>query len=177
MISMARRRLWSFILPGLAATLMGCPAPHASAIRGSAQSGDPDRVTSAELIAAGVRDTVYIRRVRMFEELAATIPTDSLARVMTAAMNAPVEQAPNFEQAVLCQQFRMLWQYGAIATKRALLRMDDSLFAVPGRRQRWVEVKDHFPVISGLDDARCDVSNLPHAADSLNNQPYSSAPP
>lgn len=163
-------------LTALALCLTACSSRSAPPVeRPAAVSWNPDRVTSAELIAAGERDTVYIRRVRMFEQLAATISTDSLARIMTAAMDAPTSKEPVYVEAMLCQQYRMLWQYGAIATKRALNRMEDSLFSAPGARARWVETQNRFPMFGGLDPAKCEVSHLPHAADSLNNQPYSSS--
>lgn len=158
--------------------LTACSPHGAPPVAQSAFVGrSPDRVTSAELIGAGERDTVYIRRVRMFEQLAATINTDSLARIMTGAMTAPTSREPIYVEAMMCQQFRTIWQYGAIASKRALNRMEDSLFSVPGSRDRWVETQKRFPTFGGLDPAKCDVSALPHAADSLNNQPYPTAQP
>ena len=148
--------------------LTACPSRGAPpGTQSAVMSRSPDRVTSAELIAAGERDTVYIRRVRMFEQLASTISTDSLARIMTAAMDAPTSREPIYIEAMMCQQYRMLWQYGAIATKRALNRMEDSLFSAPGSRDRWVETQKRFLMFGSLDPAKCDVSGLPHAADSL----------
>ena len=165
-------------LTALALCLTACPSRSALRVEHpAAVSRNPDRVPSAELIAAGERDTVYIRRVRMFEEIAATINTDSLARIMTAAMDAPTSKEPIYVEAMACQEYRMLWRYGAIATKRALNRMEDSLFSAPGSRERWVETQNRFPMVSGLDPAKCDVSNPPHAADSLDNQPYSTIRP
>jgi hypothetical protein len=113
----------------------------------------------------------------MFEQLAETIHTDSLARIMTAAMDAPTSREPIYVEAMMCQQYRMLWQYGAIATKRALNRMEDSLFSAPGSRQRWVETQNRFPMFGSFDPAKCDVSSLSEAPDSLNNQPYSKGGP
>lgn len=174
------RKSWRSCLGSLplALCLTGCAPPGAARVpQSTAVTKNPDRVTSGELVAAGVRDTVYIRRVRMFEQLASTISTDSLARIMTAAMDAPTAREPIYVEAMLCQQYRMLWQYGAIATKRALNRMEDSLFSAPGSRKRWVETQNRFPMFGGLDPAKCDVSSLPQAADSLNNQPYTTGRP
>ena len=171
-------KLWPAGLSALALCLTACPSPAPSRVpETAAVSRNPDRVTSAELVAAGERDTVYVRRIRMFEQIAATIHTDSLARIMSAAMDAPTSKESIYVEAMMCQQYRMLWQYGAIATIRAMNRMEDSLFSAPGSRERWVETEKRFPMFGGLDPANCDVSNLPHAPDSLDNQPYRTTRP
>jgi hypothetical protein len=138
---------------------------------------NPARTTSADLVAAGERDTVYIRRVRMFEQIAATIQTDTLARIMTGAMDAPAEKQAPYVQALMCQYQLMIWQYGAIAPKLAIQRTEDSLFVVPGTRERWIEAQRRFPTIASFKPAECSVSGLPHAPDSLNYKPYSTASP
>ena len=156
------------IVLSLAWFTAGCPAPAA---RPAAQQPgkDPYDVTSAELVQAGDRDTVFVRRVRMFEEIAATISTDSLARLYVAAMDAPVERGPVYQQAIQCQFGRMVRQYGFIAPKKAIKRMEDSLFAVPGSRKRWLQAQDRWPMFGS--GAECDMSDLTRAPDSLNNRP------
>jgi hypothetical protein len=154
----------------LVVCLTACPTPRAPEV--ATQRKNPDLVTSAELVAAGERDTVYVRRIRMFEEIAATIRTDSLARIMTGIMDAPAEQEPAYLQALMCEYHRMSWQYGAIAPERAINRTEDSLFAIAGVRKRWLEAQKRFPMFGTFDPQKCDVSGLPHAPDSLNNQPY-----
>ena len=152
----------------LVCSTAGCPAPAA---RPAAQQPgkDPYDMTSAELVRAGDPDTVFIRRVRMFEQIAATISTDSLARLIVAAMDAPIERGPTYQQAIQCQYGRMLRGYGAIASELAINRMEDSLFAVPGSRKRWRQAQDRWPMFGRT--AECDMSDVTQAPDSLNNGP------
>jgi hypothetical protein len=126
---------------------------------------DPDHMTSAELVAAGERDTVFVRRVRMFEEIAARIPTDSLARLYVAAIDAPADRARVFQSAFGCQYFRMIWQYGSIASTKAIRRVEDSLFATPAAREPWRAAQRRWPLASG--PVNCDASDLRRSPDSL----------
>jgi hypothetical protein len=105
----------------------------------SCRSGrrDPDSMASARLISAGERDTAYVRQVRMFEEVAAHIPTDSLARLYVGALDAPAERGGAYQFAIACQYYRMVTQYGPIASPKAIRRMEDSLFTTPAARERW----------------------------------------
>jgi hypothetical protein len=130
-------------------------------------------MTSAELVAAGERDTAYVRRLRMFEEIAAHIPTDSLARLYVAALDAPAERGGIYQSAIACQYFRMLWQYGRIAPSKAIRRMQDSLFPTPAAIARWNEAQRRWPTSLGP-GFPCDASDLPHAPDSLEVPPLKS---
>ena len=159
----------------LAACLTACAAPRAP--QGTDRPPNPDRVTSTDLAAAGERDTVYLRRVGMFEQIAATIQTDTLARIMVGAMAAPAEQEAPYVQALMCQYHRMIWQYGAIAPKLAIRRTEDSLFVVPGTRERWNEAQRRVPPVASFDPKQCSVTGLPHAPDSLNYRPHRTASP
>ena len=153
----------------LATCLTACAAPRAP--RAYVPSASSPTVTSADVVEAGERDTVYVRRVRMFEQIAATIQTDTLARIMLGAMAAPAHQEEPYVQALMCQYHRMIWQYGAVAPKLAIRRTEDSLFVVPGTRERWIEAQRRFPEVASFDPARCSVSGIPHAPDSLNYSP------
>ena len=156
---------------GLASLAVACRAPRVDRSATVPQKS-PYEMTSAELVAAGERDTVYVRRVRMFEEIAATIRTDSLARIMTAAMDAPAEEGAKYQAALSCQYKLMMHQYGAVASKLAIIRTEDSLFAVPGSRKRWVAAQDRWPMFGTVPgDDTCDTRGLPRAADSLEYYP------
>lgn len=158
------------VLIVLGAGLAACATQRPSTA--AAQATRPHRVTSAELVAAGERDTVYVRRVRMFEEIAATIRTDSLARIFTAAMNAPAEKGAMYQTAIACQFMLMIYQYGGVASKWAITRMEDSLFAAPGSRERWIAAQKRWPaVVTGPRYETCDPRGLPHAPDSLEYYP------
>jgi hypothetical protein len=132
---------------------------------------DPHSMTSAELLAAGERDTAFVRRVRMFEEIAAHIPTDSLARLYIAALNAPpAERGGPYPYAIACQYFRNGVQYGSIAPRKAIRRMEDSLFATSEARERWRDAQRRWPISLGA-GFPCDASDLRRAPDSLNIGP------
>jgi hypothetical protein len=137
---------------------------------------NPLSMTSAELVAAGERDTAFVRRVRMIEEIAARIPTDSLARLYVAALDAPAERAAIYQNAIHCQYYRMLWQYGRVASPRAIRRMQDSLFATPAALARWDEAQGRWPT-SPVPGYSCDASDLPRAPDSLQVPPLKSVWP
>ena len=145
----------------LAASLMSC-------IR-TARRDNPYLVTSAELVAAGERDTAFVRQVRMVEEIAAHIPTDTLARLYVAAVAAPADRAGVYEQAIACQYFRMVWRYGSIASARAIHRMTDSLFTTPAAREQWGAAQGRWPGSASLGYS-C-VSDLPRGPDSLDIVP------
>jgi hypothetical protein len=127
---------------------------------------DPRSMTSTELVAAGERDTVFVRRVRMFEEIAAHIPTDSLARLYVGALDAPPAMGRTYSTAIACQIYRLGWQYGSIASGKAMRRVEDSLFTTPAARERWSDAQRRWPT-SGPLFPPCDVSDLPRGADSL----------
>jgi hypothetical protein len=133
---------------------------------------DPLSMTSAELVAAGERDTAFVRRVRVFDEIAARIPTDSLARLYVAALDAPAERGAIYQNAIRCQYYRMLWHYGRVATPRAIRHMQDSLFTTPAALARWDEAQGRWPT-SPVGYA-CDASDLPRAPDSLEVPPLKS---
>jgi hypothetical protein len=130
---------------------------------------DPDHMTSAELVASGERDTVFVRRVRMFEQIATRIPTDSLARLYVAALDAPADHAAVYQSAIGCQYFRMNWQYGSVASTKAIRRVADSLFTTPAARERWSAAQRRWPLASG--PVNCDASDLRRSPDSLNRVP------
>jgi len=174
MLLTSRRSRQQLALP-LALCLTACGGPRARQV--AVPPANPDSVTSADLVAAGEPDTVYLRRVRMFDQIAATIQTDTLARIMTGAMEAPAGQEAPYVQALMCQYHRMIWQYGAVAPKLAISRTEDSLFAAPGTRERWIEAQRRFPSVASFSPAQCSVSGLPHAPDSLNYKPYSTVSP
>jgi hypothetical protein len=106
----------------------------------------------------------------MFEELAAHIPTDSLARLYVAALDAPSARAGVYQNAIACQYFRMIWQYGTVAPPKAIRRMEDSLFTTPATSQRWTEAQRRWPdsLARGFP---CDASDLRRAPDSLRIAP------
>ncbi|HEX2780739.1 MAG TPA: hypothetical protein VHM30_14655 [Gemmatimonadaceae bacterium] len=121
------------------------------AVRGVSahQQGDPD----------------HRREARVIESIAAHIPTDSLARLYTVALDAPEEQSRTIADAVSCQTIRLEWQFGNIAARQAIGRMEDSVLATPALRQRWSEARDRWPAVSGI-HFDC-VRGLVPAADSL----------
>ena len=131
---------------------------------------DPRSMTSTELVAAGERDTVFVRRVRMFEEIAAHIPTDSLARLYVGALDAPPALGPTYAYAIACQYYRMTRQYGAVAPDKAIRRMEDSLFTTPASRERWRAAQRRWPNSLGP-NFPCDASDLRQAPESLNAAP------
>jgi hypothetical protein len=111
------------------------------------------------------RDAAHARRERMFEELAARVPTDSLARLYSIALDAPAAEGRVLLDAVSCQSLRLEWAYGNVAARKAVQRMSDSLFATPELRARWQEARDRWPATSGI-HFDC-VRGLTPAADSL----------
>ena len=136
----------------------------------SSRHTDPARMSSAELARAGERDTVYVRRVRMFEQIAASIPKDSLVRLYVGALTAPPERGSLYQDGIQCQMERMIKAYGAVAAAQVVIQVEDSLFPPPGGRRRWAEVTSRWP--SSLSaNYRCDVSDLTPAPDSLNVRP------
>jgi hypothetical protein len=111
-------------------------------------------------------DAAHERRERMFDELASRVPTDSLAKLYAAALNAPEERGRVLLDAVSCQTLRLDWAYGNIPARRAVRRMTDSLFPTPELRQRFADAQDRWPVVAGV-SFEC-VRGLVPAADSLN---------
>lgn len=107
------------------------------------------------------------RRERMFDELASRVPTDSLARLYTVALDAPAARGRDLLEAVSCQTLRLDWAYGNVAARRAVRRMTDSLFPTPELRQRWDEARDRWPVAGGV-SFEC-VRGLAPAPDSLSD--------
>jgi hypothetical protein len=117
-----------------------------------------------------------LRRVRVFEEIAARIPTDSLVRLYVAALDAPAERGAIYQSAIACQYFRMLWRYGRVASPIAIRRMQDSLFPTPAALARWNHAQRRWPTSLGP-GFPCDASDLPQAPDSLEVPPLKSVWP
>lgn len=134
------------------------------------QQRDRDFMTSAELERVGERDTVFIRRVRMFEQIAARIPTDSLARLYTGALTVSADSAWVFQHAIVCQMERMVREYGAVASFKAIKSVEDSIFPPPDGRKRWADATARFPGSLGP-GFKCDLTGVPFAPDSLNLRP------
>ena len=138
----------------------------------SSRPTDRGRVTGAELERISERDTVYARRVRMFEQIAASIPKDSLVRLYTGAMTATPERGGLYQDAIACQMERMIRAYGAVAAAQAVRQVEDSLFPPPDGRRRWAAITSRWPSSLG-DNYHCDVRDLSPAPDSLNVRPVS----
>jgi hypothetical protein len=133
---------------------------------------DERSMTSAELVAAGDRDTAFVRRVRMVEEIAARIPTDSLARLYVATINGPAERDTTYVtygNAIACQYWRMIWQFGSVASAKAIRRMEDSLFTMPAARERWSDAQRRLP--NSGSGTPCNTSDLTRGPDSLDVTP------
>lgn len=136
---------------------------------------DRRHMTSVELERAGDHDTVYVRQLRMFEQLATHVPTDSLAHLYIAALDAPASRGREYLYAITCQLQKLDWQYG-VAADKAIERMSDSLFATPEIRRRWIQAQARWP--DSMDaDYRCDLSKVPQAPDSLTYYPRRTAAP
>ena len=110
-------------------------------------------------------DPTGVRRARMLEQLAARVPTDSLARLYAAALDAPEERGGVLLDAVSCQRLRLDWAYGRAPARIAIARMTDSLFSTPALRERWEDAQGRWP-LTGSVDYQC-VRGLAPAADSL----------
>ena len=104
-------------------------------------------------------------RAAMLERLAERVPTDSLARLYTVALDAPAARGRVLLNAVSCQRLRLDWEYGRTPARIAVARMTDSLFPTPALRERWEEAQDRWP-IAGDVDFQC-VRGLAPAPDSL----------
>jgi hypothetical protein len=141
---------------------MAALATSATACRSGRR--DPRSMTSAELVAAGERDTAFVRRVRMFEDIAAHIPTDSLARLYVATIDGPSERGTTYVtygDAIACQIMRMIWQFGSVASAKAIRRMEDSLFTTSAARERWSDAQRRLP--NSGPSTPCNTSDLPRA--------------
>lgn len=122
-------------------------------------------VAVRELSARERGDTVEMRHARMLERLAARVPTDSLARLYTIALDAPKEQGGALLDAVSCQRLRLDWAYGRGPARIAVAQMTDSLFPTPALRERWADAQSRWPIAGGVDFS-C-VRGLVPAPDSL----------
>ena len=136
----------------------------------ASRHGDRGRMTSAELERAGEHDTVFLRRVRMFEQIAATIPRDSLVRLYVGALAATPDSGIVYHRALACQMQRMVRAYGFVAASQVVKQVEDSLLPPPDGARRWREVTSRWPSSLGP-GYRCDTSDLPVAPDSLDVQP------
>ena len=112
----------------------------------------------------------------MFEEIAARIPTDSLARLYLGALDAPKDKAWIYQEGIACQVRRMAKQYGGVASSKAMRHLEDSLFTTADARKRWVEAQLRFPSIVSP-NYRCDLRDLTRAPDSLDLFPTRTAQP
>jgi hypothetical protein len=153
---------------GRALLMMAALASSATACHSG--RSDPRSMTSTELVAAGERDTAFVRRVRMFEVISAHIPTDSLARLYIGALDAPAALGPTCAYAIACQYYRMTRQFGAVAPDKAIRRMEDSLFTTPESRERWRAAQRRWPNSLGP-NFPCEASDLRQAPESLNAAP------
>jgi hypothetical protein len=128
-------------------------------------------LSSEELVAAGDPDTIYIRRMRAFEQLVRQVNTDSLAKLYVGSLDATTAQAPMYQQAVSCQYSILILRYGDAAPRRAIQLMTDSLFPTPAARRRWSTAWERWPSALGS-EYPCDKSGIRVAPDSLSWQPY-----
>lgn len=124
-------------------------------------------VAVRELSAHERGESAESRRARMLEQLAARVPTDSLAHLYVVALDAPAEQGGVLLDAVSCQRLRLDWAYGRAPARIAIERMTDSLFTTPELRARWEEAQGRWPLAGGVDFG-C-VRGLRPAADSLSD--------
>lgn len=122
-------------------------------------------VAVRELSARERGETAEVRHARMLERLADRVPTDSLARLYTIALDAPEEQGGALLDAVSCQRLRLDWAYGRGPARIAIARMTDSLFSTPALREQWKEAQGRWPIAGGVDFS-C-VRGLVPAPDSL----------
>jgi hypothetical protein len=94
----------------------------------------PGLVTSAVLVRAGGRATVFVRRVGVFEQIAATIPKDTLVRLRLAALAALRDLGSMYLYALVCQAQRMVRAYGFVAGSKAVEQAKiRSSLRLPGR--------------------------------------------
>jgi hypothetical protein len=177
--SRATHRLLSLTLLTIG-FLIGASCHSYSSTPGSRDDSSPvsrwPYLSSEELVRAGEPDTIYIRRVRAFEQLVRQVRTDSLAKLYVGSLDAAPEKGRVYLQAVSCQYSILLRRYGDAPTARALQLMTDSLFATPAARRRWLAAQDRWPTSRG-DDYRCDLSGIPVAPDSLSWRPYKERAP
>lgn len=136
----------------------------------SSRHSDRPGMSSRERERAGETDTVYIRRVRMFEQIAASIPKDSLVRLYTGAVSAPPDSGSAYQNGIACQMQRMIKAYGSVAAEKVVVQVEDSLFPPPSGRRRWAEITSRWPSSLGP-NFRCDLSDLSRAPDSLDIRP------
>jgi hypothetical protein len=120
---------------------------------------------------AGDRDTAYIRRMRTYEQLVRSVPTDSLAKLYLASIDAPVEEGQRYHHAVACQINIMVRRYGGAAPGRAIRLLEDSLFPTVEAKRRFNAARERWPTSLGR-EYRCDVGDVPLAPDSLGWWPY-----
>lgn len=164
----------SVLLTASLASVVACQSTRPADSKPTA-ARDRRHMTSAELERAGDHDTVYVRRLGMFEQLATHVPTDSLAHLYIAALDAPSSRGREYLYAISCQLQRLAWQYG-VAADKAIEHMSDSLFAAPEIRARWIQAQDRWP--DSMDaDYRCDLSDLTRAPDSLRYYPRRTVAP
>lgn len=96
----------------------------------------------------------------------AHVPTDSLARLVATALDAPPARDQELFDAITCQLFQLDWVYGVEATDLATARMIDSLLPTQKLRTRLAGVQERWPA-SSQSWQRCSLRDLPPSTDDL----------
>lgn len=125
---------------GVAVALIACGdssrAPDASLANG---------FTSAREERAAKRDTVYARRLRLSEQLARTVKTDSMRKLYLTALDAPIGKIDSVWHAIGCEFLYQTYLVGTSAARRAQVHLQDSLIAMPGVEDRWRAMDRRLP--------------------------------
>jgi hypothetical protein len=108
-------------------------------------------------------------------KLSAHVPTDSLARLVATALDAPPARDQELFDAITCQLFQLDWVYGVEATDLAAARMIDSLLPTPKLRTRFMSVQERWPA-SSQSWQHCSVRDLPPSTDDLSIERPAPAP-
>ena len=165
----------TFLLPYLYVAAISCVALSGCWKVGSTQ--ETRRVTSWPYLSAdsleraGERDTAYIRRMRTYEQLVRSVPTDSLAKLYLASIDAPAEDGRRYQHAITCEVSRLVRRYGGAAPGRAVRVLEDSLFPTEEAMRRFNAARARWPSSLGR-EYRCNMSDIPLAPDSLGWRPY-----
>ena len=128
-----------------------------------------DGFTSAREERAAKGDAVYARRLRLAEQLARTVKTDSLRKLHLAALDAPRSRIDTVWSAIGCEYARQIGQVGGPAARRAQVHLQDSLLAQPGVEDRWRAMNGRLSGYGTLEG--CDFRSPRPVPDSLEYHP------
>lgn len=124
-------------------------------------------LTSAREERAATQDPVFARRLRLAEQLARRVNTDSLRTLYLAAFDAHGAMADTVWNAIGCQYLRHTEQVGGPAAKRADQHLVDSLEATPHLAARWSEMEMRMPDSGALHGCPMSRAFLPESLETL----------